>query len=69
MNRLRPSADLLPQSCGLKTLEYCAAVGDNGALRMRHTPCGYTKYSAAFDASIGRKISRSQLLPIYSELP
>ena len=38
-------------------------------LRMRHTPCGYTKYSAAFDASIGRKISRSQLLPIYSELP
>ena len=33
-------------------------------LRMRHTPCGYTKYSAAFDALTGQKISRSQLLPI-----
>ena len=29
----------------------------------------YTKYSSVPDTSIGRKISRSQLLPISSEVP
>ena len=46
--RLRASTDLFRQSCGLKSLKYCAAVGDEGALRMRHAPCGYIQDSCTF---------------------
>ena len=46
--RLRASTDLFRQFCGLKSLKYCAAVGDEGALRMRHAPCGYIQDSCAF---------------------
>jgi len=52
-------ADLLPQLCSLKASKYSAAVADKGGLRMRHTPCGYTKYSFGFQAFICAKISRN----------
>ena len=67
--RRRASADLFRQSCGLKSLKYCAAVGDEGALRMRHAPCGYTKYSCAFQILAWRKISRRICLPNCAVLP
>ena len=52
------SAGLSPQLIGLKILKYCAAVGGFAALRMRHAPCGYTKYSCNFQTSIWNKIPR-----------
>ncbi len=62
-------ADLFRQSIGMKNLKYCAAVGGFAALRMRHAPCGYTKYSCVFHTSTCQKISRHPLLLIESELP
>ena len=62
-------ADLFRQSIGMKNLKYCAAVGGFAALRMRHAPCGYTKYSCVFHTSTCQKISRRPLLLIESELP
>ena len=56
------SAGLSPQLIGLKILKYCAAVGGFAALRMRHAPCGYTKYSCNFQTSIWNKIPRWPLL-------
>ena len=38
-------------------------------MRMRHAPCGYTKYSCVFHTSTCQKISRRPLLLIESELP
>ena len=61
--------DLFRQSIGMKNLKYCAAVGGFAALRMRHAPCGYTKYSCVFHTSPCQKISRHPLLLINSELP
>ena len=62
-------ADLFRQSIGMKNLKYCAAVGGFATLRMRHAPCGYTKYSCVFHTSTCQKISRRPLLLIESELP
>ena len=61
--------DLFRQSIGMKNLKYCAAVGGFATLRMRHAPCGYTKYSCVFHTSTCQKISRRPLLLIESELP
>ena len=61
--------DLFRQSIGLESLWYCAAVGGFAALRMRHAPCGYTKYNCTFQTSPCQKISRHPLLLINSELP
>ena len=58
------SAGLSPQLMGLKILKYCAAVGGFAALRMRHAPCGYTKYSCVFHTLTCQKISRHPLLLI-----
>ena len=66
---LRTSADLLSQYCSLKNLKYCAAVASTAGLRMRHTPCGYTKYSCVFQTLSCGKISRCCLLPNYAVLP
>ena len=61
--------DLFRQSIGSESLWYCAAVGGFAALRMRHAPCGYTKYNCTFQTSPCQKISRHPLLLINSELP
>ena len=67
--QLRPSPDIFHRSIGSKSLRYCAAVGGFAALRMRHAPCGYTKYNCTFQTSPCQKISRHPLLLINSELP
>ena len=45
---LRPLTDLLSQSFALKNLKYCAAVGDEGALRMRQCPSRVHKVCLRF---------------------
>ena len=61
--------ELFRQSIGMESLWYCAAVGGFAALRMRHAPCGYTKYNCTFHTSPCQKISRHPLLLVESELP
>ena len=58
---LRPSPDVFHRSIGSKSLRYCAAVGGFAALRMRHAPCGYTKYICTFQTLSRQKISRRML--------
>ena len=53
--------DLFRQSIGSESLWYCAAVGGFAALRMRHAPCGYTKYICTFQTLSRQKISRRML--------
>ena len=66
---LRPSPDIFRRYCSSKSLKYCAAVGGLAALRMRHAPCGYTKYSCAFQTLYQQKISRRMLLLNCAVLP
>ena len=67
--QLRPSPDIFRRSIGLKSLRYCAADGGFAALRMRHAPCGYTKYICTFQTLSRQKISRRMLLLNHALLP